>query len=277
MLGYAIAALKKSNKIVGLRIINTETMQFKDLPLNSCLLLFKKSNEAIKNLNSLDIESIQELSIMDIDKGSLDKEIYTVLFKGLGEQYLICNPKGETYKVDGLEARKLNYNNADNDMEPLLGGYILGDTTDENYDRLMMLDMVSINVSDGVATVIKEADEIIFPSFVTSLSDDCWRLSSEISNIVLSPNMVILKQGDFDGLKAKQLVIPYGVKKIEPFCFVGSRIEKIVILGNTQIERGAFLNSDIKEVYVSKGIKNTAMVATTGTRTKVKDLNLSKL
>lgn len=275
MLGYAIAALKNESKVVGLRILNVESMKMKDLPLNSCLLLFKKS--AIKNLLSFDLKEIQELPLLDVNTGRLDKDIYTVLLKGFGEQYLVCNAKGNFYKIDGLEARKLVYTNADKDMVPLSGGYILTDSTDENYDRLMALDMVSLNIEDGVAKVIKEADSIVFPSFVTQIAKDCWEITNKIFEVVLSPNIVELNQGDFEDLRAERLVIPYGVKQMNPLAFSGSNIDKVYILGNTKVVKGAFINSNIKEVYVSKGLKNLYMVAVTGTRTKVKDLDMSKM
>ena len=80
-------------------------------------------------------------------------------------------------------------------------------------------------------------------------------------------------QGDMDGLEADVVILPVGISKIKAFGCSGCHINKLVIQGNTLVTKGAFNNSNIKEIYVNNALINKYRSVITG-RIAVKDVSL---
>ena len=253
MVGYAIAALKKENKIIGLRIMLGDDYTYKDLSMSSCLLLKKQSSDSIYNLLNLDKENIKNLPILDIETNTLNKDIYTIILN-VNKQYLVSSARGVVFTIDENEVKKLKLSNADEDLS---GYFVSIDENLEHYERRLALEAIPMRINDGELSITDEiSGDLIIPSIVTSIADNCWLLSGKFETVVLSPKIREIVQGNFNNFNADCLIVPVGVESIKAFGFEGSHINKIIIQGNTLVTIGAFNNSDIKEIYVNNALIN---------------------
>lgn len=270
MIGYAIAALKKESKIIGLRVLLLDIYEYKDLDMKSVLYLKAKSSDMIYNLSSFTTKELQKLPVLDIVKNILNKDIYTVLM-GQNKQYLISNAFGTVFTIDEVEAKKLSFSNADEDMS---GYFVEVDYGKDAYERSLAFESSNLKIVNGELEVVSEiSGDLIVPSIVEHIADDCWLRAGKINTLILSPNMKEIVQGDMDGLEADVVILPVGISKIKAFGCSGCHINKLVIQGNTLVTKGAFNNSNIKEIYVNNALINKYRSVITG-RIAVKDVSL---
>lgn len=270
MVGYAIASLKKDKKLVGLRIMLLDSYEYKDLDMKSVMFLKAKSSDMVYNLSEFTVTEIKKLPILDTSKNTLDKDIYTVLLCQ-NKQYLVTNAFGTVITIDEVEAKKLLFSNADKDMS---GYFIEVDYSKDSYERSLAFENSNLKIVNGELDIISEINgNLMMPSLVEHISKDCWLRAGKIDTLIFSPSVTEIVQGDMEGLEADVVILPVGVNKIKAFGCSGCNINKLVIQGNTLVTKGAFNNSNIKEIYVNNALINKYRSVITG-RIAIKDVSL---
>lgn len=272
MVGYAIAALKKEKTIVGLKVKLLENDIIKDLTLQSVKVLYGKDKNVCYNFEKLDNQSIQNLPMLDVNTGKLSKDVWTILLN-VGKQYLVCNPKGDTYSISEEEARKFRFTNAKVEAGVLTGRFVIHDEGEKQYDSWLLFNH-PVQIESGELYIKNDETGPILelPSIVTSFKPDCWKNAADFETVRLSANIKVIGQGDLDGLHTKDLLIPAGVGRFNSFAFSGCIADRVIIEGNTIPAIGLFNNASISEVYVNNALINKYRSVVVGSKVRIKGL-----
>ena len=267
-----IAVHKQGNKIVGFRLLDTDSGKLQNVPNENLKSVLQSGNAEVENI-SIEGERIvgsngtlQRYPTL-INGALYGKSPLIILFELVNNCYRVSNYLGEVVDITEQEAIKYA------ETEGIANGKIVPDENgkyhissisgtykqdklveDKKYGRILSAKMNMLGVKDYSldenyrATLNdKKAEEITFGRGVLGVAHNGCRDCKELKMVKFPATLEELGDSSFSGcISLEEVTIPEGVKTIPKRCFALCKNLKQIYMPNSlrRIEDGAFSGCD---------------------------------
>lgn len=282
-----IAVHKTGNKIVGFRLLDTDSGSIKDVPSNNAKEVILSSKVEIENLAIEGGRIVGSNGTLQRYPAIVNGKLYgksplIILFELSNNCYRVANYLGEI--VDIAEHQAINYAQT----EGIANGKIVPDEAggahissisgtykqdkliaDKKYGKTLVAKMKILGVKDYsldekyTATVTnKETEKVGFGKGVLGIADNGCRDCKKLTTVNFTETLEKLGEASFQGcISLESIVIPEGIVTIPKRCFAQCKKLKEVYLPNSlrNIEDRAFCDcSKLKVIYCGPAPLNIA-------------------
>lgn len=277
-----IAVHKTGNKIVGFRLLDTDSGKLQDVPNENLKAVIESGNAEVENVK---IEggriagsngTLQRYPTL-INGGLYGKSPLVILFELVNNCYRVANYLGEVVDITEQEAIKYS------ETEGIANGKLVPDENgkshissingtykqdkliaDKKYGKVLSAKMAMLGVRDysldenyRATLTDKKAEEVFFGRGVLGIAHNGCKDCRELKYVKFPATLEELGDSSFCGcISLEEITIPEGITTIPKRCFAFCKNLKQVYMPNSlrKIEDSAFSGCDkLKVIHLGPG------------------------